>query len=167
MSRYAEKVAARRVAGTLAAIDLAVRISDGGEAPPPPAKRPRVPPPEPRGILVDLGAAPENAAPGNAASLREALEQALAYCESDQKSGIAYSDNDVLVPMLRAALAAPARNCDRFRSAVAAMEEWEKYPQSRYKGCRVCPHGDASMLSPSHLTLAEWLFAPAEGGDHD
>ena len=50
--------------------------------------------------------------PGNAAAMREALEQALAYCESDQKSGLAYSDNDVLVPMLRAALAAPARNCD-------------------------------------------------------
>ena len=45
-------------------------------------------------------------APGNAAAMREALEQALAYCESDQKSGIAYSDNDVLVPMLREARAA-------------------------------------------------------------
>lgn len=70
------------------------------------------------------------------------------------------------IDIARAALAAPARNCDRFATAEGAMEEWEKYPQSRYKGCRVCPHGYISMVSPSHLTLAEWLFAPAEGGDH-
>ena len=41
---------------------------------------------------------------GDNSAMREALVRALEYCESDQRSGIAYSDNDVLVPMLREAL---------------------------------------------------------------
>jgi len=105
-------------------------------------------------------------ATGNAAAMREALERSTRRLhgvvrelplEMQKFVNADIRDND-------AALAAPARNCDRFKTAVGAMEEWSKYPQSRYKGCRVCPHGDASMVSPSHLTLAEWLFAPAEGG---
>ena len=69
MSKYSEKVAARRIQ---AQIDLAVRITDGAEPPPaPPAtKRPKTPPPEQRGILVDLGAMPENCA----AAYREAAD---------------------------------------------------------------------------------------------
>lgn len=74
-------------------------------------------------VLAEIKAEAQSA-PGDAAAMREALEQALAYCESDQKSGIAYSDNDVLVPMLRAALAAPARNCDRFADCNTA---WKAY----------------------------------------
>lgn len=61
MSKYSEKVAARRAASTFAAIDLAVRITDGVQAPPAP-KKPKTPPPEPRGVLVELGAMPENCA---------------------------------------------------------------------------------------------------------
>lgn len=61
MSKYSEKVAARRLAGTFAAIDLAVRITDGKQAPPAP-KKPKQTPPAPRGVLVDLGAMPENCA---------------------------------------------------------------------------------------------------------
>jgi hypothetical protein len=91
-------------------------------------------------------------APCNAAALREALEQALAYCESDQKSGIAYSDNDILVPILRAALATPARNCDR--------------PE-----CRTEEGASATYISehphevePDASTYGSWLLATAKGG---
>ena len=69
MSKYSEKVAARRLAGTFAAIDLAVRITDGKQPPPAP-KKPKQPPPPPRGVLVDLGAMPENCA----AAYREAAD---------------------------------------------------------------------------------------------
>jgi hypothetical protein len=82
-------------------------------------------------------------ATGNAAAMREELEQALAYCESDQRHGIAYSDNDVLVPMLRAALAAPTRNCDRFATAEEAYAAWQKHK--------------------SLTAICDWLFAPAKG----
>ena len=59
MSKYSEKVAARRIQ---AQIDLAVRITDGVQPASPAPKRPKTPPPEQRGILVDLGAMPENCA---------------------------------------------------------------------------------------------------------
>ena len=93
-------------------------------------------------------------APGNAAALREALEQALAYCESDQKSGIAYSDNDVLVPMLRAALAAPARNADRFATAEEARRAFEE-EHSR------------EIVHNLYTATFDWLFATAEGKEAD
>ena len=69
MSKYSEKVAARRIQ---AQIDLAVRITDGWQPAPAPQapKRPKTPPPEQRGILVDLGAMPENCA----AAYREAAD---------------------------------------------------------------------------------------------
>lgn len=58
MSKYADKLAARRVE---AAINLAVAITDGTQAPPAP-KKPKTPPPPMRGILVDLGTLPGNCA---------------------------------------------------------------------------------------------------------
>jgi len=115
--------------------------------------------------------------PGNAAAMREALEQALAYCESDQKSGIAYSDNDVLVPMLRAALAAPARNCD-VGTAQEQIDRFHEFCHSnRYyidefhgDDCRPdCPIGkivdrDNKFCDNCWAAWAQLPFAPAEGG---
>jgi hypothetical protein len=129
-------------------------------------------------IDAALAALPEP--PSNAAAMREALanvERVAKYCAETPRhtpgyptdaarADVIYSRIAELGRVASAAIAAPARNCDRFKTAVDAMEEWNKYPQSRYKGCRVCPHGDASMVSPAHLTLAEWLFAQAEGGSH-
>ena len=60
MSKYADKLAARRASGIQAAINLAVAITDGTQAPPAP-KKPKTPPPM-RGILVDLGTLPGNCA---------------------------------------------------------------------------------------------------------
>ena len=67
MSKYARKVAARlkaqQAAGeAVAAIDLAVRITSGEVRPKPQApkaKRPKQPPPEPRGQIGALGDRPE------------------------------------------------------------------------------------------------------------
>ena len=128
---------------------------------------------------IEAAAAPCVPAPEtNPATLRAALTALLrwvddhcligAFDEGSSKDEIRREWNALATAQesARAALAAPARNVDRFATAVEAMEEWGKYPQSRYKGCRLCPHGDASMVSPAHLTLAEWLFAPAKGGDH-
>lgn len=115
-------------------------------------------------VLAEIKAEAQTA-PGNAATLREALaafvDSIQWLCDGDER-GIFKKQFAPLLSEARAALAAPARNCDRFKTEVEAMEEWNKYPQSRYKGCRVCPHGDTSMVSPTHLTLAEWLFAPAK-----
>ena len=102
----------------------------------------------------------------DAAAMREALEELVYHKYLVQGScgkpmGELCTHTGCIWHPYRAAISAPARNCDRFKTAEVAMEEWGKYPQSRYKGCRVCPHGDASMVSPTHLTLAEWLFAPA------
>lgn len=67
MSKYARKVAARlkaqQSAGeAVAAIDLAVRITNGEvkpQAPKPKQKKPKQPPPEPRGQIGKLGDRPE------------------------------------------------------------------------------------------------------------
>ena len=64
MSKYARKRAARlkaqqAVSETFAAIDLAVRITEGKIQPQPAQKKPKQPPPEPRGQIGSLGDRPE------------------------------------------------------------------------------------------------------------
>jgi len=107
-------------------------------------------------------------APCNAAALREALEQALAYCESDQKSGIAYSDNDVLVPMLRAALAAPARNCDRFADELDAQLAFlnDVWLISVDKNTMLEKDKFENWTEQMKTRYGRWLLAPVEGGGH-
>ena len=108
--------------------------------------------------------------PGNAAAMREALERIRPLVRAAGVTPYVPERKELVdgaLGIIDAALSAPARNADRFATAVEAMEEWGKYPQSRYKGCRLCPHGDASIVSPAHLTLAEWLFAPAKGGGRE
>ena len=63
---------------------------------------------------------------GNHSTMHEALVRALEYCESDQRSGIAYSDNDVLVPMLREALDAQQPSQGNSAALLKAMEEIDK-----------------------------------------
>lgn len=93
MSKYARKVAARREEQakhdrTIAAIDFAVRLTEKA-VPPPKAKKPKQPPPEPRGALADLHGLPGECAAAlrDAASrLRAALE--IAYeIQAEAKKG--------------------------------------------------------------------------------
>ena len=85
----------------------------------------------------------KNAAPGNAAALREALEKIARW---DDGIGADISN------IARAALAAPARNCDRFATANDAVKGY----------IAAHPHDD----EPDASTYGSWLFAPAaEGGE--
>lgn len=71
-----------------------------------------------------------------------------------------------LVDKAEAALAAPARNCDRFRNAGEALEALERHCNSSGNGCMRCP-----LVGHSTEELSckiGWLFAPAteqKGGD--
>lgn len=83
--------------------------------------------------------------PGNAAALREALKHAREVLAL----------NGFVEPVVRcdAALAAPARNCDRFATAEEARRAFESAHS----------HGIVHNL---YTAAFDWLFATAEGGDH-
>lgn len=112
MSKYADKVAARRAE---AAIELAVRITDREILPPPAtpaAPKPKQPPPPPRGVLVDLGDLPERCSAAfdeAAAALDKAAEAAraiLALAQRSVQSGEALGAAglaETFAPRLRAA----------------------------------------------------------------
>ena len=97
MSKYARKKAERRAAKdhALAAIDFAIRLTEGKVAVK--AKKPKQPPPEPRGALACLGTLPVECAAclRNAAGLlRTALELAYKMQELAKKgrqAGEAYA----------------------------------------------------------------------------
>jgi len=111
MSKYADKVAARRAE---AAIDLAVRITDREILPPAPPAAPKskTPPPPPRGILVDLGELPARCASAfdeaadaldrAAEAAREILGRAQRSVQSGEALGAA-GLAETFAPRLRAA----------------------------------------------------------------
>lgn len=85
--------------------------------------------------------------PGNAAAMRAALEEVEGAIFEDEPGRFWLADAEVILHRVQAALAAPARNADRFKTKLDAQETWK-----REKHCI----GD----------FDEWLFAPAYGGDH-
>jgi hypothetical protein len=88
-------------------------------------------------------------APGNAAAMRDALEEARKFLLTN-KDGYFESR---LVPQIDAALAAPARNCDRFENWMQAWDGYlAKYPDAR--------HGTPFEIGRFHT----WLFATAKFG---
>ncbi len=119
-------------------------------------------------------------APGNAAAMREALEQV--------QSGF---DNNVLGPIgdipnyweideakrlrvvVDSALAAPARNCDRFATPAEAHIAFQRFCRGNYRpgyaaagldGCDDCELCETKNESGEDSCPFAWLFAPAEGG---
>lgn len=92
------------------------------------------------------------AAPGNAAAQREALEWAAQFVELgvDDDLGADGQNLTTAAEMARAALAAPARNCDRFQTEEEAYAAFMGL-FDHFKGER-------------HYQYCRWLFAPAEGG---
>jgi hypothetical protein len=100
---------------------------------------------------------PERAT-GNAAALREALENVErvarfcaeaprhtpAYPTDAARADVLYSRIAELGRVARAALSAPPRNCDRFATAEEAYAAWQKHK--------------------SLTAICDWLFATAEGG---
>jgi len=97
-------------------------------------------------------------APGNAAALRDALETMVDcidwLCEGDD-SGRIRKQFAPLLTTARAALAAPARNCDRYADATEMARAFLKDPYSTL--------GRDSLVEVAHR-FAEWAFAPSEGG---
>lgn len=103
-----------------------------------------------------------DSAPGNAAAIREALLKVL-ECYKSGAIRTEYNDPDswkhddelcYLKDDVEAALAAPARNCDRFENWMQAWDGYlAKYPDAS--------HGKPFEIGRFHV----WLFAPAEGGD--
>lgn len=97
---------------------------------------------------------PERAT-GNAAALREALEKirheygwGLISCRTCVSSEADVERvSDLFEKQIDAALAAPPRNCDRFATAEEAYSAW--------------------MQAVEMDAICDWLFAPAEGGDHE
>lgn len=95
---------------------------------------------------------------GNAAAVREALENVErvarfcaeaprhtpAYPTDAARADVLYSRIAELGRVARAALASPARNCDRFATVGAAHKAWRATDQER--------------------DFADWLFDKAEGG---
>ena len=93
---------------------------------------------------------------GNAAAMREALENLLDEAEHGydirdapvagapgERQTYHVVDAEYIIDIARAALSAPARNCDRFATVGAAHKAWRATDQER--------------------DFADWLFATAEG----
>lgn len=88
-------------------------------------------------------------ATGNAAAMRDALENAISVFRDDLPTP---RDISRAFAAANAALAAPARNCDRFATANDAVKGY----------IAAHPHDD----EPDASTYGSWLFAPAaEGGE--
>ena len=108
-----------------------------------------------------------DSAPGNAAAIREALDKAEsvllvgarfatdnAFTDADARENLRDVDWDGALAKIAAALAAPARNCDRFENW---MQAWDGY---------LAKYPDARQEMPFEIgRFHAWLFAPAKGGD--
>ena len=108
-----------------------------------------------RNIGLSLAAAPrkfDEAAPGNAAAMREALEWVAQLAELGVDDELGADGQNILTAaeMARAALAAPDRNCDRTK------DEAEELFKARF----------GRPWTQTEDELAAFLFAPAEGGGH-
>ena len=112
--------------------------------------------------------------PGNAAELREALEEIrrrLVAAYVSEANFIRYSPNKPLVDLIDAALSAPSRNCD-----VGTAEEqtkrrqryckWRQASLSSNRTCRGCPVYDVMMKNANEAKDADcdliWAQMPYE-----
>lgn len=93
--------------------------------------------------------------PGNAAALREALEWVAQFVDLGVDDEYGADGQNILTAAktARAALAAPARNCDRFATAEEARKAFEA-AHSR------------GIVHNIYTAAFNWLFAEAKGGDH-
>ena len=94
---------------------------------------------------------------GNAAALREALERVVEIADREWKSFRETSAMKEMRDVCTSALAAPARNCDRYATPDAAERAFDDYCHDRRenpvevcrrKSCRDCQR--------------EWLYAAAK-----
>ena len=93
-------------------------------------------------------------APGNVAAMREALEEARKFLLTNKHG---YFES-MLLPKIDAALAAPARNADRFATIDEARLEFQKI-----RGHKVWADIELWDDMDEVGAFVRWLFAPAEG----
>ncbi|MBR4614867.1 MAG: hypothetical protein IKO55_04620 [Kiritimatiellae bacterium] len=92
---------------------------------------------------------------GNAAAMREALEEQLRYWNAHVRT----RDEEEMRKRTEAALSAPARNCDRFETEYKAHSSFCAEP------CKhPCGNCTVTNVEMAHDCFIHWLFAPAEGG---
>lgn len=96
-------------------------------------------------------------APGNAAAMRAALERLDEHLHEDDYDGHLFFNLFDYDPKeeIRAALAAPARNADRFKTAEDAAQAYRRETEPDRQ--------NADCYWPC---IFDWLFATAEGGNH-
>ena len=97
---------------------------------------------------------------GNAAALRRALEDTEELLEHFAKPGtILHSAFFLHMLDNRAALAAPPRNCDRFKAADEARKAFWDTHETIWDAFK--NRGGTELF----YEVLDWLFAPAEGGE--
>lgn len=104
-------------------------------------------------------------APGNAAAMREALESAhrtlKLVCEHAGEFVQPRLAEEIIHSgaAVELALAAPARNCDRFKTLDEAREAFQDL-----RGHKILADVELWDSMDEAGALVRWLFAPAEGG---
>lgn len=101
--------------------------------------------------LKDVPTTEKSSQVGNAAALREALDEIRVAAMSDYEP-----DADYLIEKCNAALAKPPRNCDRLLDSVTAIKSYqEKTGLNKHQ----VPLWTAAQI----YALIDWLFAEAKG----
>ena len=108
--------------------------------------------------------------PGNAAALLEALEGIADDCRVLDRKDMWEEESECYYDALRdirekvsTAIAAPARNCDRFKTAEEAVAAFADHLRAWDNAHGVCSeYPDHPVRVPAGAFA--WLFAPAEGG---
>lgn len=113
-------------------------------------------------LLLERDEAIKATAPGNAAAMRKALERCneLFRCDDDNKSRLCHLARKA-DEATQAALSAPARNCDRFKTLDEAREAFQDL-----RGHKILADVELWDSMDEAGALVRWLFATAEGGDH-
>lgn len=104
-------------------------------------------------------------ASGNAAAMRAALERLLRflqwmYAQEGRSADVGRDRLSDEIDVAVSALAAPARNCDRFDCVCTAQREFRRAFRDPYSN--PAPSGDDPAYWP---LVVNWLFATAEGGE--
>ena len=127
MSKYSDKVAARKALGN--AIEVAISITEGAHgAPTPPtlSPRPRTPPPEPRGVLVDLGPMPEDCA-----RLYEIAADALDRASAVAREMLAHTHRSAQSGEATSAALLAETTSPRLRAAAVRLRRMPSRPKDR------------------------------------
>lgn len=98
-------------------------------------------------LLLERDKAIKARAPGNAAAMRDALEKI-----SNMADLYPRIPRSAFANTARAAISAPARNCDRFATEDEAREAYWAYREP------------LEFNNKPFVAITEWLFAAAEGG---